>query len=113
IILDQLNFLVTKLPEGRTFESLNSDFHFDGQQMIVTNLRMASPAGAFALQKHDGAVNLGTGEIDLDMVYEPVRNFRLPIITGTLTGFHVGGTYSNPIIRRQPSSGIKSLFERR
>jgi len=112
ILIDQLNFLLTKLPAGETFDQLQAEFRLDGPRMFVTNLKMSSPAGAFALQRQQGLIDLSSGQLNLDMVFELSRGIRLPPFTG-LTAFHVGGTFANPQIHMQPGKGLKGILSGR
>jgi hypothetical protein len=109
ILLDQLAFLLKKLPEGKTFDHLHADFDLDGTRMLVNQLKMSSSAGAFALQRRDGLVDLSTGRLDLDMVYELTRGVRVFPFTN-LTALHVGGTFSNPEVKHTPVNGIRKGF---
>jgi hypothetical protein len=108
ILLDQLNFIVRKLPEGKMFDHLRVEFNLDGPRMLVNDLKMSSPTIGFRLQqKSTGVIDLSTGTLDLDMVSELSRSgWRLPILTPA-TAFHVGGTYTDPRIQPVPWSGLR------
>ena len=111
ILLDQLNFILTKLPAKRTFDRMQARFQLDGPRMFINELKMESPTIGFALQKKStGVVDLSSGALDLDMVSELTRSgLRLPLIN-PVTAFHVGGTFRDPKISPDPVSGFKRAF---
>jgi hypothetical protein len=111
IVLDQLNFILTKLPAKRTFDKLQARFQLDGPRMFINELKMESPTIGFALQKKaTGVVDLSNGALALDMVSELTRSgIKVPFFTPA-TAFHVGGTFRDPKITPDPVSGFRRAF---
>jgi hypothetical protein len=108
ILLDQIDFLLTKLPEGKTFDQAKARFSLNGSRMSLSEFSMSSKMGAFSLQRREGLVDLSTGRLDLHVVYELTRGLRLP--GAGLTALHIGGTFGNPEIRPAPARGLRGIF---
>jgi hypothetical protein len=105
VLIDQLDFLVNRLPEGRPFDDFHADFDIQGDIIVIRKMDMSNTTMKISLRQSPGWMRLSDGALDLLMVPSfSRRGIRIPFVNDSAS-FHVGGSLSNPLIEHRPFSG--------